>query len=185
MELAIRGRALSVVSISPSGLNLPVERVYQAIAMTSGRLLMRSVHRLIAPAARSRIGRTALLTGLRSAPWRASEAEARALRGGFAEAEGFWRLLWWAILVDVPIGLDRIQVPVVLAQGTADVLASAQTPRYLLLVPGSSFFPLWGAGHAPHSDAPTAVIELVRRATAADAQAKHQGTSPRGLDPAA
>jgi len=185
LELAIRGRALSVVSISPSGLNLPVERVYQAMAMSSGRLLMRSARRLIAPAARSRIGRTALLTGLRSTPWRASEAEALALRGGFAEAEGFWRLLWWGILADVPIGLERIQVPVVLARGTADVVASGQTPRYLFLVPGSSFVPLCGAGHAPHSDAPQAVIELVRRATAAAVSPNADAQHFCGLDPAA
>ena len=167
MELAVRGRALSVVSISPSGLNIPAERVYQGLAMASSRLLLRGAHHLIGPAARSRVGRTALLTGLRSTPWRASEVEARALRAGFAEAEGFWRLLWWALMVDVPTGLRRIEVPVLLAQGTADVLASGQTPRYLFFVPGARFFPLWGAGHAPQSDAPESVIDLVRRATAA------------------
>jgi pimeloyl-ACP methyl ester carboxylesterase len=167
LELAARGRALSVVAISPSGLNLPIERVYQGLVMTVSRLGMRSLRRLIEPSSRSPLGRAFLLTGLRSAPWRASEAEAAALRGGFAESEGFWSMLWWGVLADLPTGLRRIRVPVLLAQGAADVIASGQTPRYLLLVPGSSFAPLWGAGHAPQSDAPDAIVLLVRRAAAA------------------
>jgi pimeloyl-ACP methyl ester carboxylesterase len=167
LELAARGRALSVVAISPSGMNLPIERMYQGLVMAVSRLGMRSLRRLIEPSARSPLGRAFLLTGLRSAPWRASEAEAAALRGGFAGAEGFWGMLWWGVLADLPTGLRRIQVPVLLAQGTADVIASGQTPRYLLLVPGSSFAPLWGAGHAPQSDAPDEIALLVRRAAAA------------------
>jgi pimeloyl-ACP methyl ester carboxylesterase len=167
LELAARGRALSVVAISPSGLNVPIERIYQGSGMVLSRVVLRRLHRLIEPAARSPLGRTFLLTGLRGAPWRASEAEAAALKDGFAGAEGFWNMLWWALLVDVPTGLRRISVPVLLAQGTADVIASGQTPRYLLLVPGSSFTPLWGAGHAPQSDTPEVIALLVRRTAAA------------------
>jgi pimeloyl-ACP methyl ester carboxylesterase len=167
LELAARGRALSVVAISPSGMNLPIERMYQGSAMVMNRIGLRGLRRLIEPAARSPLGRTFLLTGLRAAPWRASEAEAAALKDGFARAEGFWNMLWWGLLVDLPTGLRRIKVPVLLAQGTTDVIASGQTPRYLLLVPGSSFTPLWGAGHAPQSDTPDAIVLLVRRAAAA------------------
>jgi pimeloyl-ACP methyl ester carboxylesterase len=167
LELAARGRALSVVAIAPSGLNLPPERAYQGVGMVLSRVVLRRLRPLIRPAARSPWGRTLLLTGLRAAPWRASEVEAAALEDGFARAEGFWNMLWWALLVDVPTGLRRIEVPVLLAQGTADVIAAGQTPRYLGLVPGSSFTPLWGAGHAPQSDSPRAIALLVRRAAAA------------------
>lgn len=175
LELAARGRALSVVSISPSGMNLPIERAYQGSVMALGRVGLRRARRLIDPAARSRLGRTFLLTGLRSTPWRASEAEAAALKDGFAGAEGFWSMLWWALMLDVPTGLRRINVPVLLAQGTADVLASGQTPRYLFLVPGSRFTPLWGAGHAPQSDRPDTIVALVRRAAAAATAAPQHG----------
>jgi hypothetical protein len=27
--------------------------------------------------------------------------EARAARGGFAKSMGFWRMLWWSVLVDL------------------------------------------------------------------------------------
>jgi pimeloyl-ACP methyl ester carboxylesterase len=110
-------------------------------------------------------GRAALLTGLRSQPWLASEVEARALREGFGAGEDFWSLLFWAILADVPTGLDDVRCPVILAQGTADIVGSGQTPRYLLAVPSATFEPLLGAGHAPQSDAPDSILRLVRQAT--------------------
>jgi len=76
-------------------------------------------------------------------------------------------MLFWGILTDVPTGLDRIGCPVILAQGTADVIAVGQTPRYLAAVPTARFVPLLGAGHAPQSNTPDAILQLVRRAAAA------------------
>jgi hypothetical protein len=49
--------------------------------------------------------------------------------GGFAEQTGFWATLWNAIMIDVPTGLDRIDCPVIVAQGAFDVIGSGQTPR--------------------------------------------------------
>ena len=43
----------------------------------------------------------------------------------------------------------------------------ALTPRYLAAVPTARFVPLLGAGHAPQSDTPDAILQLVRRAGAA------------------
>jgi pimeloyl-ACP methyl ester carboxylesterase len=168
LELAIRGRARSVVAIAPSGLGLPPERVFEGVATGTARVLLRAIRPFIDAAAGFQVGRTLLLTGLRSAPWLSSEVEVRALRGGFADSTDFWRLLWWAVLVDVPLGLQEIDCPVVLAQGTADVLTSGQTPRYLAFIRGAQFRPLL-AGHAPQSDAPGAILRLVREAVAAAA----------------
>lgn len=169
LELAVRGRALSVVAISPSGVSLPLERIHQGSAMSATRTVMRSLSQWIDPMARWPLGRSMLLWGMRSAPWRASEADAHALAGGFAGAKGFWSTLWWAVLFDVPAHLDRINVPVVLVEGTADMVTKGQTARYLALIPSASFVPLWGAGHAPQSDTPHAIVAVVRQA-AADAQ---------------
>ena len=119
LELAVRGRARSVVAISPSGMNIPGERLHQGALMATNRLALGALRPLIPAAARTTIGRSALLAGLRSMPWRSTEVEARALKEGFAEADAFWQMLWWGILADVPTGLDRIDCPVVLAQGTA------------------------------------------------------------------
>jgi pimeloyl-ACP methyl ester carboxylesterase len=150
-----------VVAISPSGLWLPTERLHQGLLMTTARTLMRTLRPVIAPLSSTTVGRTALLTGLRAQPWKASEREALAMRGGFADATGFWSMLWWAILQDVPTGLHRIDSPVILAQGAVDVVGAGQTPRYLALIPGSRFELLAGAGHAPQSDAADAILALV------------------------
>jgi pimeloyl-ACP methyl ester carboxylesterase len=166
LELAIRGRARSVVAIAPSGLGLPAERVYQGAVMSTARLLMRTIRPLIATAAQFPFGRALLLTNLRSAPWLSSEAEARALRDGFADSPDFWQQLLWAVLMDVPLGLRKIECPVILAQGTVDVMSTPQSLRYLSMVPGSRLQPVFGGGHAPHSDAPRAIVRLVREATA-------------------
>ncbi len=165
LELAARGRARSVVAISPPGLNTPAERAYQGLVMGATRLTLRGVRPLVPFAARTVVGRSLLLAGLRSTPWLSGEIEARALRDGFGEAHGFWAMLWWGILADVPTGLDRIDCPVLLAQGTADLIATGQTPRYLAAVPTARFVPLLGAGHAPQSDTPDAILQLLRRAT--------------------
>jgi pimeloyl-ACP methyl ester carboxylesterase len=174
LELARRDRALSIVAIAPSGLNMLPERIYQGAAMSTLRLLMSMLHPAIGPLARFTAGRAALLTGLRSQPWLASEVEACALREGFGECEDFWRLLFWGILADIPTGFQDVRCSVILAQGTADIIASGQTPRFLLALPGASFQPLLGAGHAPHSDAPGSILRLVRQATRR-ADALHTG----------
>jgi pimeloyl-ACP methyl ester carboxylesterase len=88
------------------------------------------------------------------------------VRGGFADATGFWSMLWWAVLQDVPTGLHRIDCPVTLAQGTADLVGAGQTPRFLPLIPDSRFHLLPAAGHAPQSDAADAILTLVHQTTA-------------------
>jgi pimeloyl-ACP methyl ester carboxylesterase len=97
----------------------------------------------------------------------------------FAGGDAFWQMLWWGILSDVPTGLERIDCPVILAQGTADLVAVGQTPRYLGAIAGARFVPLVGAGHAPQSDTPDAILTLVRDATAAAVQ--HTAAGPRAL----
>jgi pimeloyl-ACP methyl ester carboxylesterase len=171
IELATRGRVRSLVALSPSGLGLFPERVHQGVLMATARRLTRTLRPLLGTLAGSSAGRTALLTGMRARPWEASEAEALAMRGGFADSTGFWSMLWWAVLQDVPTGLSRVDCPVTLAQGALDVIGAGQTPRYLPLIPGSRFSLLPAAGHAPQSDAPDAILALVRD-TAARAGAR-------------
>jgi hypothetical protein len=138
---------------------------------------MRPLRPLLGVLARAPAGRGAVLGGLRALPWLATEDEARSALAGFADSTDFWRLLWWAIMADLPTGLKRVRCPVTLAQGTVDLLAGGQTPRYLLTVPGARFASLAGEGHSPMSDTPATVVELVtetvRRAGAA-APDRHQ-----------
>jgi pimeloyl-ACP methyl ester carboxylesterase len=69
------------------------------------------------------------------------------------------------LAVDLPGHGANVRCPVILAQGTADVIGSGQTPRYLMLLPGATFQPLLGAGHAPQSDSPDSILRLVHQAT--------------------
>ena len=164
IELARRHRALSIVSISPCGLGAPLERIHQGALMITARMLNRARRPWIDELSRTPAGRTALLAGMRSMPWQASPAEALTVKGGFADQTGFWSTLWNAIMIDVPTGLDKIDCPVIVAQGAMDIIGSGQTPRYTPLIPGARFTLLPGAGHAPQSDTPHTIIDLVRRA---------------------
>ncbi len=181
LELAVRGRARSVVAIAPSGLNVPPERLVQGLGMAAARFTLRTLDPLIGPFSRSAVGRTALLAPLKARPWSTSPEEAIGAREGFSGSRDFWRTLLWSLLVDVPRGLDRIDCPVTLVQGAADWIASGQTVRYLPLVPGARFTPLLAAGHAPQSDRPATIARLVldtaRRATARQATAGTASTA--------
>ena len=163
LELARRGRAASVVAIAPSGLNLLPERLYQGAGMAAARFFMRTAAPLIDPLSRSAVGRAAVLAPLKASPWTTSPEEAIGAREGFADSRDFMRTVVWALLLDVPRGLGRIDCPVTLVQGVADWVASGQTVRYLPLVPGSRFSPLLFAGHAPQSDRPRTIARLVEQ----------------------
>ena len=71
------------------------------------------------------------------------------------------RTAFWALMLDIPRGLDRITCPVTLVQGVADWVASGQTVRYLPLIPRSRFRPLLWTGHAPQSDRPATIVRLI------------------------
>jgi pimeloyl-ACP methyl ester carboxylesterase len=164
LELAVRGRARSVVAIAPSGLNVPRERAFQGTGMALARVVTRTTAPLVEPLSRSAPGRATLLAPLKARAWSTSPEEAIGAREGFADSRDFWRTLLWGLLLDVPRGLDRIDCPVTLVQGVADWVSSGQTVRYLPLVPGSRFRPLLWAGHAPQSDRPRTIVRLVEEA---------------------
>jgi pimeloyl-ACP methyl ester carboxylesterase len=178
LELAVRGRALSVLAIAPSGLNLWPERVVQGAGMAMARVVSRTFSPLIGPLSRSALGRTALLLPLKARPWATSREEAIGAREGFADSRDYWRSLFWALLVDVPRGLDRIDCPVLLVQGTADWIASGQTVRYLPLVPRSRFRALLAAGHSPLSDRPATIVRWMEETAARAAVSDAAGTAP-------
>lgn len=166
LELARRHRARSVVAIAPSGMSMPLERVYQGTVLGMARAVFQTVRPVIGPLSRVRLGRALLLGGLRARPLRATREEALAVRDGFADSGDFWRMLWSAILTDRPTGLDDVDCPVILAQGLFDGVSGGQTVRYVPAVPGARFELLLGAGHAPQSDTPDDIVRLVDEAAA-------------------
>ena len=116
LELAVRGRARSVVAVAPSGLNVLPERVVQGAGMALARVVLRTLAPLVDPLSRSALSRAALLAPLKARPWSTSPEEAVGAREGFADSRDYWRTLLWGLLLDVPRGLDRIDCPVTLVQ---------------------------------------------------------------------
>ena len=164
IELACRHRALSVVSISPCGLGAPLERAHQGALMITARMINRVRYPWLDELSRTPAGRSMLLAGMRAMPWQASPAEALTMKGGFADQTGFWTTLWNAIMIDVPTGLDRIDCPVIVAQGVMDVVGSGQTPRFAPLIPGARFtlLPLPGTPPNPTRRRPSSTSSMRR-----------------------
>jgi pimeloyl-ACP methyl ester carboxylesterase len=156
LELATRRRVRSVVAIAPDGLGTPPERIYQAMALMSGR----SLATLLAPIATQLTatgpGRALFFAMERSRPWRLTADDARHLLLNFANAPAYRRTVR-AAMHDVPTGLDRINCPVLIMQGTADPLVPMQSPRFLAFVPHAQLRWLPGLSHVPISDDPALV----------------------------
>lgn len=173
LELARRGRALSVVAIAPTGPVTPVERAYQVAVLALSRAGMR----VVAPAADLLLRlpplRAAVLAPLRAQGWRVPAPEAAALARSFAYSPDFWRLLGFAMAPEATIDYRSVTCPVVLAQGTHDVISLGQVLRLVTLVPGARFALLPFAGHSAVGDVPDRVLELV-----ADAVAAARGSRP-------
>jgi pimeloyl-ACP methyl ester carboxylesterase len=162
LELATRGRTLSVIAIAPDGLGTPLERIHQAAALLTGRALAT----LLAPNATqlnaTGAGRSLFFAMERSRPWQLPAADARRLLLDFAEAPGYLETVQAAML-DIPTGLERITCPVLLLQGTADPLVSMQSPRFLAFIRHAQLQWLPGLSHVPISDDPQLVASLMLR----------------------
>jgi pimeloyl-ACP methyl ester carboxylesterase len=168
LELARRHRARSVVAIAPSGLSIVPERLYQVAGMALTATAVRLVRPLLPVVSKHRAARAIFEAGLRVRPWATTKVEFDALASGFG-SEDFWRLLWWAIAMDVPTRIAEIDCPVLLAQGVGDWVAAGQTVRFLPCIADARFRLLPFAGHAAHGDRPLDVVDMVHETTARSA----------------
>jgi pimeloyl-ACP methyl ester carboxylesterase len=166
IELARRGRARSVVALSPAGLELPPERLYVISLNQTMRLRAMAAAPVAPVAVVSRVARTALLAPMRSRPWRVSAGEAAEEVRAFGRSPGFQPTLHWTIAVGAPAGLDAVAVPVRICFGTRDVmLAPLTAPRYAAAIPGADLRPLHGCGHVPMADDPARVAAAITDVT--------------------
>jgi len=168
LELGRRGRATSVVALSPSGLETPAER----IAVISMNELMRARNVAAAPAATlvtaDPASRTAMLGGLRGRPWLMPAEDAAAEIRDFANAPGLHSTLALTTGSTAPTGLSDIRVPVRIAFGARDLMIGALTaPRFAAAIPGAQLVPLPGCGHVPMADDPDLVAAAITDLTAA------------------
>ena len=167
VELARRGRALSLVAIAPSGFEAPPERAWVLWADEAMRLRSRVAARFGERLTASVVARSALLAGIHARPWRVPPDEAAHVLEVFGRSPGFQSTLVWAGMLDWPRGLASITCPARIAFGDADALLGAMTaPRYALAIPGADLRWLRGCGHAPMIDSPGQVARAILEVTA-------------------
>jgi pimeloyl-ACP methyl ester carboxylesterase len=115
LELATRGRTLSVITIAPDGLGTPLERLHQAAALLTGRTLATLLAPIASQLTATAAGRSLFFAMERSRPWQLPADDARQLLLDFAQAPGYLETVQ-ATMADVPTRLEHITCPVLLLQ---------------------------------------------------------------------
>jgi len=162
LELARRGRARTVVALSPGGMPNERERTF-IVRSLEGTL---AAARALAPHAdrltRSAVGRTLLLGQVVARPWRMSPAEAAGALRTLAGSTAFEETLDWTLKRTNATGLEEIACPVRIAWGSQDrLLFPRQGPRFVRRIPGAEHFPMKGLGHVPMTDDPARVARAI------------------------
>jgi pimeloyl-ACP methyl ester carboxylesterase len=173
LELARRGRATSVVAISPAGLQHARERGWGRNILLAMRWLARNAP-APEPLLRTRVGRTLYAGPAIARPRLLDPADLAEVKRLFGDAPGFLATLPHTF-EGQPRGLNEIEVPVLLLWGTRDlILLPRQGRRFERLIPDCELRYLKGMGHTPMSDDPELLAELLartRRAPRAEAPA--------------
>lgn len=167
-ELARRGRARSVVGISPAGLWTPRERAYGVQSLKGTR----RTAQLLAPHAdrlmRSAALRTAIFGQVVARGWRLEPHEAAYALRAVANSPSFDGTLAWLARGERTVeGLTELAVPLLVAWGTRDLLLPLrQARRWTALVPDAELRELPRLGHVPMSDDPELVARTILEFTA-------------------
>jgi pimeloyl-ACP methyl ester carboxylesterase len=160
LELARRGRATSVVAISPAGLQHKREKGWGRNILLGMRWAAQNApapERLL----RTRLGCALFAGPVVARPLRLDPHDFPEVLRLFADAPGFLDTLPHTF-EGQPKGLDQIDVPVMILWGTRDLLLlSRQGKRFERLIPNAELRYLDGLGHTPMSDDPELLAELV------------------------
>lgn len=153
-ELARRGRARSVVAISPAGLWTAREREYAKRSLKATRASSLRLAPHAERVTRSAVMRTVLFLQVAARGWKADPEEAAYAIRAFAGAPSFDATLEWMMREgNLAAGLDRIDRPFLVAWGTCDfLLPFRQAARWTRIVPGAELRELRRLGHAPIAD---------------------------------
>jgi pimeloyl-ACP methyl ester carboxylesterase len=161
LELARRGRARTVTTISPAGLGHAREKDWGAGILRAMRWLAENAP---APEAllRNPVTRSLLAGPSMARPWRKDPDELIEESELYASCPGLYATLPHTFNAQ-PRGLTTLGVPVLILWGSLDViLLPRQGRRFERLIPGSELRYVRGIGHVPMADAP----ELLARAIA-------------------
>jgi pimeloyl-ACP methyl ester carboxylesterase len=166
LELARRGRATSVVAISPAGLQHKREKAWGRAVLRTMRWGARNL-RPPDPLLRTRLGLILFAGPVVARPWRLDRDDFPEVLRLFAEAPGFDATLPHTFGRQ-PRGLDQIDVPVRILWGTRDLLLlPRQAKRFERLIPNAELRYLKGLGHTPMTDDPELLCELCARTSRA------------------
>jgi pimeloyl-ACP methyl ester carboxylesterase len=165
LELAVRGRALSVTALSPAGAHGPeLDRVHSRTERLFRRdhgAARRSV-KLVDRLARSEAFRAIALRNQMLNGARISARDSAAMMRDFAQTPVFEDYLEQARARQVE-GLERIDVPVTIAWGDTDRVLPRDDhePFYRERLPDARYVTLKKAGHTPFWDAPERVADVI------------------------
>ena len=166
-ELAIRGRARSVVALSPAGgweAGTPDERRLRPLFTRLHRLSKASLPWVDTIMRRPRLRRQALREGIAHGERVPPPAAAQIIRDSLGCSVYFE--LMAAILRDGPIRtLDGVECPVLIAWGTRDRILPVvrYSRRFREMLPDAEWVALPGAGHIPMSDEPELIVRTIDR----------------------
>jgi pimeloyl-ACP methyl ester carboxylesterase len=160
LELARRGRATSVVAISPAGLQHKREKAWGKgvlLAMRWGARNLPGRDALL----NTRLGPILFAGPVVARPWRLDPDDFPEVLRLFAEAPGFEATLPHTFDGQCK-GLNEVEVPVRILWGTGDLLLlPRQAKRFERLLPNAELRYLKGIGHTPMSDDPELLAELI------------------------
>jgi pimeloyl-ACP methyl ester carboxylesterase len=172
LELGRRGRAASVVAISPAGMWTDKEVAYSRGALRFQHAAATRIAPYADTLTRTALGRTLVLGAVTSRPWRTDPADAAEALQLFAGAPG-WDATLDALVGDRPRDLGGIDCPVRIVWGSRDtLLLPRQADRFVREIPNAELVRLPGLGHVPMGDDPDAVAESILEFTARHAREK-------------
>jgi pimeloyl-ACP methyl ester carboxylesterase len=160
LELARRGRAETVVALSPAGLQHGREKEWGAGILKGMRWLAQNAP-APEPLLRNPVTRTLFAGPAVARPWKLDPDELIEEAELFASCQGFEATLPHTFDAQ-PRGLTTLQTPVLILWGTLDViLLPRQGRRFERLIPGAELRYIKGTGHLPMSDAPEELAEAI------------------------
>ena len=162
LELARRGRALTVTGISPAGLQHAREMEWGIAILRALRWVSRNAP-APEPVWRNPVGRTLLVSSVYTRGWKKDCDHAMEETELFANCPGFDATVPH-IMDAQPRGLTTLDTPVLVLWGSLDmVLLPRQGRRFERLIPGAELRYIRGIGHTPMSDAPEELAEAITR----------------------
>jgi pimeloyl-ACP methyl ester carboxylesterase len=165
LELANRGRARSVVALSPAGGWEPgtrEERRLQALFTRNRSMAERTLPYMRRLLSRPRMRRIVLANAMARAD-RLDPVSALAVIEGAVQCEIYFELMDAVLRDGPPSSFERISCPVLLAWGTKDAILPAKlySQRMRNLVPAANWMDLPGLGHIPMGDDPQLIARTI------------------------